>query len=224
MGSARKFSTAAAAAAALLAVSGCSDDKPAETAEASPSELAHYTAAPGSATPTRSASAAATECVKTAGMSVAQLTDYLKELRSGTGAYRSQGLTLDSSGLKFAPDATQRPCEAVTVKLAHYWVDVKKTRDETAVSPAGYEYQYALFKAKTYKAGPRDGRVPDTAPPGGNGCQGTVSVVYLGEDIPLESLPYDLELAETTAPVPVTVVGDGVLSAIYVSPVDVESC
>ncbi|MFH0179119.1 hypothetical protein ACIA6D_42735 [Streptomyces cacaoi] len=157
-------------------------------------------------------------------MSVEQLTGYLKKLRSGSGEYQSKGLILDSSGLNFTPEAIQRPCEAVTVKLAHYWVDVEKTREATAVSPARYEYQYTLFNAKAYKAGPQDGRVPDTAPPGGNGCQGTVSVVYLGEDIPLGSLPNDLELTDTTAPVPVTVDGDGVLSAIYVSPVDVESC
>lgn len=49
-------------------------------------------------------------------------------------------------------------------------------------------------------------------------------MAYLGEDIPLGSLPYDLELSDTTAAVPVEVDGDGVLSAIYVSPVGVESC
>ncbi|MEW2051898.1 hypothetical protein [Streptomyces sp. NPDC005476] len=222
MGSARTFVISAAAAALLLTVSGCSEDEPA--AEASPSELAHYTAAPGSATPTESPATGATACVKTKGMSVEQLTDYLKNLRSGSGEYRSKGLTLDSSGLNFTPEAIQRPCEAVTVKLAHYWVDVEKARDATAVSAARYEYHYTLFNVTAYKAGPQDGRVADTAPPGGNGCQGTVSVVYLGQDIPLRSLPYDLELTDTTAPVPVDVDGDGVLSAIYVSPVDVESC
>ncbi|WP_405963950.1 hypothetical protein OG713_22895 [Streptomyces sp. NBC_00723] len=224
MGSKGKFLIPAAAVAVLLAVSGCSSqDEPA--AEASPSELAHYTAAPGPATPTQSPTTAApAKCVKTSGMSVVQLTDYLKELRSGSGEYQSRGLTLDSSGLNFAPEATQRPCEAVTVKLARYWVDVKKTREETAVSPARYEYDYTLINVTSHKAGPKDGRVPETAPPGGADCQGTVSVAYLGEDIPLKSLPYDLELNDTTAAVPVEVDGDGVLSAIYVSPVGVESC
>ncbi|WP_406004802.1 hypothetical protein OG440_00425 [Streptomyces sp. NBC_00637] len=221
MGRARTFLISAAAVAALITVSGCSEDEPA--AEASPSELAHYTAAPGPDTPAQSPTATP-ECVKTAGMSVAQLTDYLKNLRSAGGEYRSSGLTLDSSGLNFTPEAIQRPCTAVTVKLAHYWVDVEQTREATAVNAARYEYQYTLFEASTRKAGPQDGRVPDTAPPGGNGCQGTVSVVYLGKDIPLSSLPNDLELTGTTAPVPVEVDGDGVLSAIYVSPVDVESC
>ncbi|MGV9559468.1 hypothetical protein [Streptomyces sp. NPDC003401] len=223
---ASKLFVPAAAAAALLTVSGCSEDEPvAQASPASPSELARYTAAPDPATPTQSPTTTApAKCVKTAGMNTGQLTDYLKELRSGSGAYQSKGLTLDSSGLKFAPDAMQRPCEAVTVKLAHYWVDVEKTREATTVAEAGYEYRYTLFGTASHKAGPRDGRVPDTAPPGGNGCQGTVSVAYLGEDIPVGSLPYDLELTGTTAPVPVEVAGDGVLSAIYVSPVDVESC
>ncbi|MFJ1811416.1 MULTISPECIES: hypothetical protein [unclassified Streptomyces] len=157
-------------------------------------------------------------------MSVAQLTGYLKELRSGSGEYQSRGLTLDSSGLNFTPEAIQRPCEAVTVKLARYWVDVEKTREATAVSPARYEYQYTLIGFTSHKAGPQDGRVPDTAPPGGSDCQGTVSVAYLGEDIPPQSLPDDLELIDTTAPLPVEVDGDGVLSAMYVSPIDVESC
>ncbi|MGW0569626.1 hypothetical protein [Streptomyces tauricus] len=224
MRSAGKLSVPIAAVAALLAVSGCSEGKPA-AAPASPSELARYTAAPGSAAPTQSpATAAPAKCVKTAGMSAKQLTGYLGELRSSGGAYQSKGLTLDSSGLNFTPEAVQRPCEAVKVKLAHYWVDVEKTRDATAVTPARYEYGYTLIDATSYKAGPQDGRVPDTAPPGGNGCQGTVSVVYLGEDIPVGSLPYDLELTGTTAPVPVEVNEDGVLSAIYISPVDVESC
>lgn len=224
MGSAGKFLIPAVAVAALLTVSGCSsEDKPA--AQASPSELAHYTAAPGTATPTQSPTTAApAKCVKTSGMSVVQLTDYLKELRSGSGEYQSRGLTLDSSGLNFTPEAIQRPCEAVAVKLARYWVDVEKTREETAVSPARYEYDYTLIDVTSHKAGPKDGRVPDTAPPGGADCQGTVSVAYLGEDIPLGSLPYDLELSDTTAAVPVEVDGDGVLSAIYVSPVGVESC
>jgi len=223
MGSARKFFIPAAAVAALLTISGCSEDKPA--AQASPSELALYTAAPGPATPTQSPTAAVpAECVKTTGMSVEQLTDYLRKLRSSGGEYQSRGLTLDSSGLNFTPEAIQRPCEAVTVKLAHYWVDVEKTREATAVSPARYEYRYTLISITSHKAGPQDGRVPDTAPPGGTDCRGTVSVVYLGEDIPLRSLPYNLELIDTTAPLPVEVDGDGVLSAIYVSPVGVESC
>ncbi|MDQ0585454.1 hypothetical protein [Streptomyces rishiriensis] len=223
MGSARKFLIPVGAAAALLTVSGCSEDKPA--AQASPSELAHYTAAPGPATPAQSPTTAApVECVKTRGMSVEQLTTYLKELRSGSGEYRSRGLTLDSSGLNFTPEATRRPCEAVTVKLARYWVEVEKTREATAVTPARYEYRYTLIDVTAHKAGPQDGRVPDTAPPGGSDCQGSISVAYLGEDIPQESLPYDLELADTTGPVPVEVAGDGVLSAMYVSPLGVESC
>lgn len=49
-------------------------------------------------------------------------------------------------------------------------------------------------------------------------------MLYLGEDIPLQSLPSDLELTDTTAPVPVEVAGDGVLSALYVSPISVVSC
>lgn len=99
-------------------------------------------------------------------MSVKQLTDYLKNLRSASGEYQTRGLTLDSSGLNFIPEAIQRPCEAVTVKLARYWVDVKKKREATAVSPARYEYQYTLIDVTAHKAGPQDGRVPDTAPPG----------------------------------------------------------
>ncbi|MBK3630876.1 hypothetical protein JHN59_40030 [Streptomyces sp. MBT49] len=224
MRSAGKFSVPAVAAAVLLTVSGCSKDEPAAQ-QASPSELAHYTAAPGTAaatpSPTKTSPA---PCVKTRGMSVAQLTDYLKELRSGSGEYKSKGLTLDSSGLDFTPEAIRRPCEAVTVKLARYWVDIKKTREGTAVTPDRYEYDYSLIGFTSYKAGPQDGRVPDSAPPSGNGCQGTISVAYLGEDVPLSALPSNLELNGTTAPVPVDVDGDGVLSAIYVSPVDVESC
>lgn len=212
-----------AAAAALLTVSGCSGDEPA--AQASPSELAHYTAAPGPATPAQSPTTTApAECVKTSGMTVEQLTDYLRNLRSGSGEYRSRGLTLDSSGLNFTPEAIRRPCEAVTVKLAHYWVDVEKTREASAVSPARYEYRYTLINVSSHKAGPQDGRVPRTAPPKGAGCQGTVSVVYLGEDIALRSLPSNLELIDTTAPVPVDVDGDGVLSAVYISPGSVELC
>ncbi|MFJ9025431.1 hypothetical protein ACIRPU_36480 [Streptomyces sp. NPDC102259] len=157
-------------------------------------------------------------------MSVEQLTEYLKNLRSASGEYQTKGLTLDSSGLNFTPEAIQRPCEAVTVKLARYWVDVKKKREATAVSPARYEYQYTLIDVTTHKAGPQDGRVPDTAPPGGGDCQGSVSVAYVGEDIPLRSLPYDLELINATAPVPVKVDGDGVLSAVYMSPLGVVSC
>lgn len=227
MGSARKFCIPAAAVAALLTVSGCSEDKPADkpTARASPSELAHYTAAPGPDTTTQSPTTTApAECVKTKGMSVEQLTSYLKELPNSSGAYQSSGLTLDSDGLNFTPEVIQRPCEAVTIKLARYWVDLEQTMEATVVTPARYEYEYTLISVTSHKAGPQDGRVPDTAPPGGSDCQGSVSVAYLGEDIPLRSLPYDLELTDTTAPVPVEVVGDGVLSAMYVAPTGVVSC
>lgn len=227
MGSARTFFIPAAAVAALLTVSGCSDDKPTAkaTASASPSELARYTAAPDPTTPAPSPTTAApTECVKTTGMSVEKLTDYLKELPSSSGAYQSKGLTLDSSGLNFTPEAIQRPCKAVTVKLARYWIEFKKTSEETIVTPARYEYQYTPISVTSVKAGPQDGRVPDTAPPGGSDCQGSLSVVYLGEDIPQRYLPSDLELTDSTAPVPIEVAGAGVLSALYVSPISLVSC
>ncbi|WP_328498909.1 hypothetical protein OHS59_43765 [Streptomyces sp. NBC_00414] len=228
MRSARKLLVPTAAAAALFAVSGCSDEEPAKekpTPRSSPSQLAQYTAAPDTATATESPTKdAPTKCVKTAGMNVKQLTEYLKELPSSSGAYQSRGLTLDSDGLNFTPDPTQRPCKAVKVKLARYWVDLKQTREETAVSPARFEYEYTLIDVASHKAGPRDGRVPDSAPPAGSDCQGSVSVVYLGDDIPLRSLPSDLELTDTTAPAPVEVNEDGVLSAVYVSPVSVVSC
>lgn len=229
MGSARTFFIPAAAVAVLLTVSGCSDDKPTAQAspseKASPSELAQYTAAPDPTTPAETPTTAApTECVKTTGMSAEKLTAYLKELPNSSGAYQSKGMTLDSSGLNFTPEAIQRPCKAVTVKLARYWVEFEKTREATAVSPAFYEYQYTPISVTSVKAGPQDGRVPDTAPPAGSDCQGSLSVVYLGEDIPLRYLPSDLELTETTAPVSVDVVGDGVLSALYVAPISVVSC
>ncbi|MGW7202572.1 hypothetical protein [Streptomyces sp. NPDC054837] len=227
MGSARTFFVPAVAVTALLSASGCSEDKPTAqaTRTASPSELARYTAAPDPTTPEPSPTTTApTECVKTTGMSVEELTDYLKELPSSSGAYQSRGLSLDSSGLNFTPEAIQRPCKAVTVKLARYWVEVEKTREETAVTPARYEYQYAPISVTSVKAGPRDGRIPDTAPPGGTDCQGSLSVVYVGEDIPQSQLPFDLELTYATAPAPIDVAGDGVLSALYVSPISVESC
>ncbi|MFE2849854.1 hypothetical protein ACFXJO_01800 [Streptomyces lavendulae] len=213
--------------AALLAVSGCSGGgKPAAQGPApSPSGLVHYAPATGSAAPAASPQPTAPkECVPTAGMSVEQLTGYLKELRSSSGDYQTRGLTLDSSGLNFTPEDIKRPCEAVTVKLAHYWVDLKKTHEATPVTGARYEYSYTLIGTASHTAGPQDGRVPDTAPPGPSACRGTVSVTYLGEDIPLRSLPYDLKLVDTTAPVPVKVNGDGVLSAIYVSPPHPDSC
>ncbi|WP_307022085.1 hypothetical protein [Streptomyces canus] len=157
-------------------------------------------------------------------MSVEELTDYLKELPSSSGAYQSRGLTLDSSGLNFTPEEIQRPCKAVKVKFARYWVEVEKTREETTVTPAHYEYQYTPISVVSVKVGPRDGRVPDTAPPGGSDCQGSLSVVYVGEDIPQSRLPFDLELTYATAPAPIEVAGDGVLSALYVSPMSVVSC
>ncbi|MES5823250.1 hypothetical protein [Streptomyces sp. RG80] len=227
MGRARTFFVPAAAVAALLTVSGCSEDQPAAqaTRTASPSELARYTAAPDLATPEQSpTSSAPAECVKTTAMSLEKLTGYLKELPSSSGAYKSRGLTLDSSGVKFAPEAIQRPCKAVKVKLARYWVEVEKTREETAVSPASYEYEYKRISVTSHKVGPQDGTVPDTAPPGGSDCQGSLSVLYVGEDIPLRYLPSNLELIDTTAPAPVEVAGDGVLSALYVSPISVVSC
>lgn len=223
MGSASRLAGTAATLTVLLALSGCSQDEPA--AQASPSGLVEYTAAPDPTTPAQSpTSAAPTQCVKTTGMNAEQLTEYLKNLRSGGGEYQSKGLTLDASGLNFTPEAVQRPCEAVTVKLARYWVDIKKTRDATTFGPARYEYRYTLIGVSTHKAGPKDGRVPGTAPPTGTVCRGTVSVVYRGKDIPLDALPYSLELIDTTAPYPVKVDGDGVLSAIYIAPGSVESC
>ncbi|MGE7386509.1 hypothetical protein ACQKM2_13635 [Streptomyces sp. NPDC004126] len=213
--------------AALSALSGCSGggETSARGPAPTPSGLAHYTPATGSPAPGASPSSTAPkECVRTAGMSVEQLTGYLKELRSASGGYQTKGLTLDSSGLNFTPEDIKRPCEAVAVKLAHYWVDLKKTHEANVVSGARYEYSYTLVGTASHPAGPQDGRIPDTAPPGASACRGTVSVAYLGEDLPLQALPYDLKLADTTAPVPVTVNGAGVLSAIYVSPPHPDSC
>ncbi|WP_331728502.1 hypothetical protein [Streptomyces sp. NBC_00158] len=214
--------------AVLAALSGCSGGGGGAAARVpapTPSGLAHYTPATGSAAPAASPSSTAPkECVRTAGMVVEQLTGYLKELRSTSGGYQTKGLTLDSSGLNFTPEDIRRPCEAVAVKLAHYWVDLKKTREANVVSGARYEYSYTLIGAASHAAGPQDGRVPETAPPGPSACRGTVSVAYLGEDLSLRDLPYDLKLLDTTAPVPVTVSGDGVLSAIYVSPPHPDAC
>ncbi|MEV7547698.1 hypothetical protein, partial [Streptomyces sp. NPDC089915] len=191
----------------------------------SPSGLVHYTPATGSPAPAASPlTTAPKECVKTAGMSVEQLTGYLKDLRSTSGDYQTKGLKLDSSGLNFTPEDIKRPCEAVSVKLAHYWVDLKKTHKADAISGARYEYAYTLIGTASHTAGPQDGRVPDTAPPDASVCRGTVSVAYLGPDIPLRALPYDLTLVDTTAPAPVKVDGDGVLSAIYVSPPNPDLC
>ncbi|KAA0939394.1 hypothetical protein [Streptomyces apricus] len=229
MRSARKLLvTAAAATAALVALPGCSGGEPAKdepAARSSPSELARYTAAPGTAGATQSPAAkASAQCVKTAGMNAERLTAYLKELRGASGAYQSQGLTLNSEGLNFAPDATQRPCTAIEVKLTRYWVDLKQIREETPVSAARFEYTYTLIDVTSHKVGPRNGSVPDSAPPGGSDCQGSLSVVHVGDDITLRSLPSDLELSDTTTPVPVEVSADGVLSAVYVSPSGVVSC
>lgn len=212
--------------AALLAVSGCSEaGKPAAQVPApTPSGLVHYTPATGSAAPSSPLPTALKECAQTAGMSVEQLTGYLKELRSTSGDYQTKGLTLDSSGMNFTPEDIKRPCEAVPVKLAHYWVDLKKTHEANVISGARYEYSYTLIGITSHAAGPQDGRVPNTAPPGPSACRGTVSVIYLGQDLPLRALPYDLKLVDTTAPVPVKVDGDGVLSAIYVSPPHPDSC
>ncbi|MFD3547366.1 hypothetical protein ACFWUW_17495 [Streptomyces sp. NPDC058655] len=218
---------AATLVAALLAVSGCSGggEPAAQVPSPSPSGLVHYTPATGSAAPAASPPPTAPkECVQTAGMSVGQLTGYLKELRSTSGNYQTKGLTLDSSGLNFTPEDIKRPCEAVSVKLAHYWVELKKTREADVISGARYEYSYTLIGIASHAAGPQDGRVPDTAPPGPSACRGTVSVTYLGEDLPLRALPYDLKLVDATAPVPVEVDGDGVLSAIYVSPPHPDAC
>ncbi|MFE9770753.1 hypothetical protein ACFYOV_03530 [Streptomyces sp. NPDC005931] len=224
MGNARTSLLTAAAAATLLTVSGCSGEG-APAAEASPSGLAQYTAAPDPATPEPSPTTdAPVECVKTAGMGVRQLTAYLKELPSGSGAFRSRGLTLDSSGLRFSPEAVQRPCEAIAVKVAHFWVETEKTRDADTFGPARYEYRYKRIGAASHKVGPKEGRVPDTAPPRATACRGTVSVAYLGKDIPEDSLPYDLELIDADAPVPVEVAEDRALSAIYVSPLYPGSC
>lgn len=231
---------------ALLAVAGCSEGAPAASGSPAgrsagptptPTPPPSRTPAP-SATPTATAAPtpvdAGGECVDTKAMDTGKRARYLAGLKSTSGSYGSKALTIDGDGLNFRPEQTERPCEAVEVRLSRFWVDMTRASDaagrpRTSPTAPTYEFRYTLMDRPSLSVGPEDGIAKGSVPPDSTGCRGSLSVVHVGHDIPIDELPDDLRMptsftAAGRGAMDVKVEAEGTLAATFVPPSGTSFC
>ncbi|GHD69213.1 hypothetical protein OHU17_26260 [Streptomyces goshikiensis] len=210
----------------LLALAGCGGGGQTRTAPpsvpASPSPLSPSPDPAPSPSPSPSPSSTRNGlCVPTMYMSTAGRLAYLKDLSdSSHGA--SPAFFMTDSGVYLLAKETQRPCEAVPFQLS--WFRVEMTRAGSG-SSARYSFTYAPIESTTLSAGPRDGRVVGSVPPPPKGCSGTLSVLYVGEEITEDDLPDGLNMPGGSLDWSlVTLDADRALSAVFKPPAGASSC
>ncbi|WP_330295911.1 hypothetical protein [Streptomyces sp. NBC_00503] len=217
----------------LLVVAGCAGSGtglPLGAGGASPSASVLSTPSP-SPTPTPSptpspvpAPVPTTPCTVTAGLDTKGLTGYLKGLRSSDrpAASDSSALFMVDSGVWLGLRNSQRPCEAVPVKLSHVRVEMTKSS-----SSAGYKFTYGPIDTRTLAVGPDDGLVRGSVPPAPSGCGGALSILYVGQELAESELPEHLSLPTTDSTLDWTLVDvsvDRVLDAVFKPPPGAKSC
>ncbi|MFG2709643.1 hypothetical protein ACGFX2_03680 [Streptomyces goshikiensis] len=205
----------------VLALAGCGGAgqvRTAPSASASPSPLSP---SPDPAPSPSPSSPRNRLCVPTTYMTTAGRLAYLKDLSdSAHGA--SPAFFMTDSGVYLLAKETQRPCEAVRFQLS--WFRVEMTRAGSG-STARYSFTYAPIESTTLSAGPRDGRVVGSVPPPPKGCSGTLSVVYVGEEITEDDLPDGLNMPSGSLDwTLVSLDADRALSAVFKPPAGASSC
>ncbi|WP_328298124.1 hypothetical protein OG389_10075 [Streptomyces sp. NBC_00435] len=165
-----------------------------------------------------------TPCTVTAGLDTKGMTGYLKGLRSSErpAPSDSSALFMVDNGVWLGLRDSQRPCGPVPVKLSHFRVDMTKSS-----SSAGYKFTYAPIDTLTLAVGPGDGLVRGSVPPPPSGCGGTLSVLYVGQDLAQNELPEHLSLPGTDSTLDWTLVdvsADRVLDAVFKPPPGAKSC
>ncbi|MCX4525368.1 MULTISPECIES: hypothetical protein [unclassified Streptomyces] len=213
----------------VLALAGCGGAGQVRTAPSAPASPSPVSPSPDPApasSPPPAPSPGSTRnrlCVPTTGMTTADRLAYFKDLSdSDHGA--SPAFFMTDSGVYLLAKETQRPCEAVRFQLS--WFRVEMTR-AGAGSTARYSFTYAPIESTTLSAGPRDGRVVGSVPPPPKGCSGTLSVVYVGEEITEEDLPEGLNMPSASSTLDWTLVeldAERVLSAVFKPPAGASSC
>lgn len=165
-----------------------------------------------------------TPCTVTTGLDTKGMTGYLKGLRSSERPAPSDtpALFMVDNGVWLSLRESQRPCEAVPVKLGHFRVDMTKSS-----SSAGYKFTYAPIDTLTLAVGPGDGLVRGSVPPPPSGCGGTLSVLYVGRELEESELPEHLNLPAKDSTLDWTLVevsADRVLDAVFKPPPGAKSC
>ncbi|MFF3019673.1 hypothetical protein [Streptomyces sp. NPDC057939] len=243
--SAVPFLTASLLAVPLLAVTGCGGD-PLVRAEPS-SSTTYAPATPPVSSPTPSPSPTP-PCVPTAGMDDAQRLGYLKNLKHEDRPQDPALFILDD-GIMIFPADEDRSCEPVPVKVSHFWVETTRVRVEPSpastrptlppltgglgarptAEPDRYAFEYAPINTVTVGVGPAEGFAHGgSEPPAAKKCSGTLSVVYVGEEITTADLPEELSFSSGGAVsldwTSVDIDTDRALDAVFVPPTDPKSC
>ncbi|MER6521491.1 hypothetical protein ACFWHQ_33795 [Streptomyces sp. NPDC060334] len=160
-------------------------------------------------------------CTVTSGMGPDEKADYLKALRSKDRPDYS-ALFMTDTGVYLSLKDGKRPCEAVEVKISHFRVDMTR-----ATSKPGYSHSYKPINTVVVKVGPRDGFAPGSVPPPPQGCGGTLSVLYVGDEITEDDLPDELRLPSADSSIDWTLVvltADRALDGVFQPPAGVRDC
>lgn len=160
-------------------------------------------------------------CTVTSGMGPDEKAAYLKALRSKDRPDYS-ALFMTDTGVYLSLKDGKRPCEAVEVKVGHFRVDMTR-----ATSKPGYSYSYKPINTVIVKVGPRDGLAPGSVPPPPEGCGGTLSVLYVGDEITEDDLPDGLRLPSADSSIDWTLVvlsADRALDGVFQPPAGVRNC
>ncbi|MFJ3881765.1 hypothetical protein ACIPW5_30515 [Streptomyces sp. NPDC090077] len=213
----------------LLALAGCGGGgadigaggpRPASSApSSSPSSSSPVPPPASPATPSEPARTAA--CTATAGLDTTALGTYLKGLKA-SDSKDVPSLFIVDDGVYFRLKDTQPPCEAVTVKLGHFRVDMARSADS-----AGYSFTYGPIRTRTLAVGPAEGKADGSEPPATARCAGVLSVVYVGRDLAVGDLPHDLPLPPKDSVLDWSLVDvrrDGVLGAVFKPPAGARDC
>ncbi|MGV9268219.1 hypothetical protein ACWDRR_26550 [Kitasatospora sp. NPDC003701] len=210
-----------------LGIAGCSASGTGAVADATTTAPATPTTA--SSTPSASGSTAPSPsptCFNTTMVGDTTVRRYLANL-PGVDRTLTPGLVMDLDGLRLKTDTHERPCQAVPVKISRFSVQVSHTGPATARRPV---LSYTALGTLGVTIGPADGTAEGSAPPATAPCTGVLSVVHLGEPVPVAKLP-DKLLISTPDPAgakpfsqSVTVTGDYVVTAGLTLPGDIASC
>ncbi|WP_330328551.1 hypothetical protein OHS33_01555 [Streptomyces sp. NBC_00536] len=200
---------------------------PSASASAVPSAAAPVPPGPGTLPVPVPSAALSPRCTPTASLDTAALGAYIRGLRASDRAQSSySALFMVDTGVYLRLKDAVRPCEPLRLKLTHFRVHIAKATPGSTTA-AGFSFTYAPIETLTVSAGPGDGFAEGSKPPATEKCGGTLSVVYLGEEVTERELPSQLQFPKTDSTLDWTladVSAERVLDAVFKPPPEARSC
>ncbi|MFJ1867374.1 hypothetical protein ACIOD1_22420 [Streptomyces sp. NPDC088097] len=141
-------------------------------------------------------------------------------------------LYLKPEGVFFGIRTLQRPCEPQEVAVTRFRVVTRAEVQKDRKTGQTYDlsFAYEALGVRKFTVGAGDGLVGDSRPPAPTACEGTLSVLHLGDEIKKGALPEQLDFrhsGSTSADggaTSVKVAGDLVLDAQFLPPTAPDTC